>query len=420
MSVEFNRYIETATQLLTDPDDPVALVNRHALLAGRFERSAVHLALARRAAALSGSIYAKFNLASAMSRAGHYLDACEAFRGCLEIAPPDKRAEVLHHIGMAHHDLGEFDAAVKWYDQALAVDNDPEIHRSRAIARLAGGHLGDGLAAFEIEHHKPARKPIGQAGIPRWRGEDLSNKTIVYAHEQGYGDTIQFIRFLPRLKAGRVIVSMPPELSALLKEHFEADEWVDESGPFTADYYCSPMSLCGALGIEYGEVVGKPYLRSSALSLPRRGYRRIGLVWRGSPGYSQDATRSIALDALAPLFELPGLAFYSLQMGDARKELTKLGLDGFIGDLTCTIRDWRDTARAIMAMDEIVSVDTAVAHLAGALGKPVRLMIPYSPCWRWMRGRSDTPWYENTTLYRQAVPNNWGGPVFQISEALRG
>jgi hypothetical protein len=274
------------------------------------------------------------------------------------------------------------------------------------------------LFDFEIDWHEPALKPLAQAGIPRWRGEPLDGKSIIVGHEQGYGDTIQFCRFLPSIKAGRVIVSGPPALAGLLSDQLSADEWTDEAGPFEADLYASPVSVAAALRLDYENVSGEPYLAASPLRLAERGRLKVGLVWRGSPGYRNDTARSMHLADLCTLFDLPRASFYSLQVGEAGREVSALGLDGFIADLTMLIRDWRNTAHAVMAMDVVVSVDTAVAHLAGALGKPVLLLLPFSCCWRWMRGCDNTPWYRSARLFRQTVPNQWSDPVMRVRSEL--
>lgn len=412
-------YKDNAATLLKDPDDAMALVNQFVLLAGNSDRTPAHLALTSRAAKLAPTQFEPaFNHASALNRAGRFEEALAEFRRALVLAPASRRADVLYNIGMCWHDLGDLDAALGWYEKAIALREDLDIGQAHAVARLAQGKLSEGLFDFECRWHRPARKPIAESGIPRWQGEPLDGKTIVVAHEQGFGDTLQFCRFIPRLKAAKVIWSGPPVLNGLIVDHFGVDEVRTEAGPFEADYYCSPISAAGSLGIEYTDVSGAPYLRAEPMQLPDRGKLKVGLAWKGSKGYARDADRSMSLSDLCPLFDIPNTAFYSLQVPES-KEVSALGLDGFIANLGSLIKDWRDTARAVAAMDLIVSVDTANAHLAGAMGKKVFLLLNAAPCWRWMRERADTPWYDSVRLFRQKVPGDWAGVVSDVREAIR-
>jgi len=376
--------------------------------------------LVRRAASLAPCQYeAVFNLGSALMRAGDYHACKDTFYKASLLAPKERRAEALHHVGMAWHDLGEFIEAIRWYDMAIEADPlDSEIRQSRAIANLAYGRLGEGLFDFEVKWHKPARKPVASSGIPRWEGGDLSGKHIIVAHEQGFGDTIQFCRVIPHLQAVSIVFSGPPVLNGLIEDNIELAGICDEDGPFDADYYCSPMSAIGALGVQYHDIDGTPYMGAEPMKLPERGKLKVGLAWKGSSGYAQDANRSMNLEQMASLFEIPNAAFYSLQVGESAADVSKAGLAGFIADLTMLIRDWRDTARAIAAMDVVVAVDTAVAHLAGALGKPVFILLPYSCCWRWMRETQTTPWYHSARLFRQHTPGQWNYPVSNVKREL--
>lgn len=418
----FEKYQKRAAQLLTDPDDPTALCDQVAALETAGQHSPASLALIRRAATIApDEFFPVFNLGSVLSRDGKYREALRQFLRSLDLARrPDQTVMALHHIGMMHNDMGQNERAIQFYDMALALaPDDKDIGQSRAISRLFMGELREGLHEFEVRLHKPARKAIYSSGIPVWKGEELNGKTLIVTHEQGYGDTLQFIRFLRKLittTAVGVIFSGPPGLNALLEKNVIADAWIDEDGPFNADYICSLMAMTAHLGIEYRDVTGEAYMKAEPFALPDRGALKIGIVWQGSYSYSQNARRSMFLDDLCPLFAIPGAAFYSLQVGPGAKEISKAGLDGFIADLTCKIKDWSDTARAIMAMDVIVGVDTGTMHLAGALGKRALMMLPYAPCWRWLRERSDTPWYRNTKLYRQSIPGTW--PINAVKTEL--
>lgn len=415
--MSFEQYKSTAVELLKDPDSAEHISNQLAFLMQSGARTPAHLALAKRAASLAPNEFVPvFNLGSAQVRAGQYWEGLDTLSRALTLAPESYKAKTQSEIALAWYDLGEFKKAIEVYDR-IQLDADQDIKQARCLAALAAGDLANGLYGFECEFYRPPRKPIAQSGIPRWMGEDLTNKSIIVHHEQGYGDTIQFSRFMPHVRAGRVAFAGPPELVCLLRQNFQVEEWLGEEGPFKADYYCSPMSAAGALRVKYPDISGEPYLTSDARKLPDRGKLKVGLSWCGSPSYAQDANRSMKLEDLAPLWEIPGAAFYSLQVGS--KDITRLGLDGFIADLTPAIRDWNDTARAIMAMDVVVAVDTAVAHLAGALGKVTYVLLPYACCWRWMRGRDDTPWYRSAKLFRQSIPCDWTEPVLRVQKAIR-
>lgn len=417
-------YKITAAKLLKNPDDPEQLSNQFALLIGGGPRSPSHLILAKRAAELAPDNFtALFNLGSAYLRAAKYPEGLRLFQRALEIAPEDKRADALAHVGLAFEMIDNFDQALVFYNKAIALrPDDKELYQSRALAILETGDLAKGMFEFECKHYKPPRKVIGNSGIPRWTGEPLDGKHIVFHHEQGFGDTIQFCRILPQIKAGKLTVAMPPSLMPLIKTGigFKADAWVNEEGPFKADYYCSPMSAHGALGVSYKQISGKPYFKADPIKLPERGKLKVGLVWRGSAGYSADVERSVALADFAPLLEIPHVAFYSLQVGEANKEVSKLGLDGFIGDLTGLIKDWSDTARCMAAMDLVISVDTSSAHLAGALGVPVWTLLARASGWRWLRNTTKTPFYDSMTLFRQQVPGDYATPIASMATKLRG
>jgi len=401
-------YKQTAAKLLANPDDPEQLSNQYTLLSTT-RRSPAQLALAKRCADVAPDEFiAVFNYASALMRGGH--DSVDVFRRALEIAPHDRNAITLHHIGLAHHDRGEYAVALRWYELAKSVDPDePKLCQSIAIAKLALGHLREGLYEFEVQHHIKPRKAITESGIPWWNGEDLAGKRVILTHEQGFGDTLQFIRFaqLLRGRCGYLVFSGPETLAPLIAEQFSCfDDVVNEVGPFKADFVTSPMAAAALMGIEYRDVVGLAYMTAKPTKLPARGKLKIGLSWKGSPGYANDALRSAELKDFCPLFDLPGAAFYSLQVRPGPTEISNLGLDGFIADLGSTLTDWRSTARAIAAMDVVVATDSANAHLAGALGKPVLLLLGRAPCWRWMNG-DKTPWYVGHKLFRQATVDRW-------------
>lgn len=410
-------YKKTAAHLLDDPDNPEYLTHQYTLLSTT-PRSPAQLAIAKRCANISPNEFiAVFNYASALMRNG--MDSLPQFRMALELAPYDRRSLVMHHLGLAHHDRGEFEAALNWYKLSFEANiNEPKIHQSIAIAKLAMGKLKEGLHEFEVKHHIKPRKPISNAKIPWWNGQSLKGRSVILTHEQGFGDTIQFIRMAPMLRdrCDKLVFSGPESLAPLIAEQFDCfDDVINEVGPFKADFVTSPMAACALMGIEYKDVNGLAYMTSAPVVLPARGRLKVGLSWKGSPGYANDALRSADLPAFCPLFDLPGAAFYSLQVKPGPEEITNLGLDGFIADLGSTFTDWRSTAAAISAMDVVVATDSANAHMAGALGKPVLLMLGKAPCWRW--GRLDkTPWYRGHKIFRQTTVDQW--PIEAVRREL--
>jgi len=411
-------YKKTAANLLNDPDNPEYLSNQYTLLSTT-NRSPAQLAIAKRCASIAPNEFvAVFNYASALMRGG--MDSLSVFRRALELAPADRKSLTLHHIGLAHHDRGEFQTALNCYKLSLETDaNEPKIHQSIAIAKLAMGKLKEGLYEFEVKHHIKPRKTISESGIPWWNGEDLAGKHVILTHEQGFGDTLQFIRFAPLLRerCSSLLFSGPEVLAPLIADQFDCfDDVINEVGPFKADYVTSPMAAAALMGIEYKDITGLAYMTSAPVKLPNRGRLKVGLSWKGSPGYANDALRSAALPAFCPLFDLPGAAFYSLQVRPGPDEISNLGLDGFIADLGSQLSDWRDTAAAISAMDVIVATDSANAHMAGALGKPVLLMLGRAPCWRWMSG-DKTHWYRGHKIFRQSTVDEW--PIEAVRRELQ-
>lgn len=410
-------YVENAKHLLADPDSPKHLTNHYTFMS-TMPRNPAQAAIAKRAFNLAPlSFITRFNYASALSRAGH--PALGLFRQALELAEGEQIPLTLHHIGLAHHDLGEYVTALHYYERAKQLDPERHtINQSIAIAKLTMGRLHEGLTEFEVIHHVKPRKEIPASKIPWWNGENLEGKRVIVTHEQGFGDTLQFIRFVPLLKARcrHLVFSGHESLAPLIAEQFDCfDDVINEKGPFKADFVTSPMAATALMGIEYDHISPLAYMQAEPLKLPPRGKLKVGLSWKGSPQFANDGLRSASLADFTPLFDLPGAAFYSLQMRPAPTEIAGLGLDGFIGDLGSDFKDWRDTARAAAAMDVIVATDSANAHIAGAIGKPVLLLLGRAPCWRWMTG-DRTLWYSGHRIFRQKSVDNW--PMAEVRAEL--
>jgi hypothetical protein len=252
--------------------------------------------------------------------------------------------------------------------------------------------------------------------VTHWAGEDLSNKSIVVYQEEGVGDFFHFCRFIPALyeRGARSVqlTGTQPDVLELVADNIRVDGIVPVAGPFDCDFVTGSMSVPWRCGVGLEQINGRPYFTAEPATFPLRGRLNVGLVWRGNPKYQRDHDRSMALETLAPLFELPGVAFYALQFGDGRREITELGLDGFIADLTPRARSWRATAALIRRLDAIVCVDTAVGHLAGALGVPVFILITNACDWRWERNSVSSRWYDSATVLRQQHQGDWTACVY--------
>ena len=267
------------------------------------------------------------------------------------------------------------------------------------------------------------------AGLPGqpWQGEDPRGKTILVYHEQGLGDSIQFARYarLIATRGGRAVAVVGRPLARLFRgvpglQHVGV---AGEAVP-AFDFHASFLSLPLLLGAG-PEVLGTaaPYLRlPSAMAegaiAPDGEGLRVGLVWSGNPAHANDRYRSIPFSALAPILAVPGVSFYSLQLGPRAVDLWQDGAPAPVVDLAPQLQDLTDTAAAMTWLDLVISVDTAAAHLAGALARPVWTLLPVGSDWRWLLGRDDSPWYPTMRLFRQTKVGDWSDPVRETAKAL--
>jgi hypothetical protein len=272
---------------------------------------------------------------------------------------------------------------------------------------------------------------------PLWTGrEDIAGKTVLLHAEQGLGDTMQFCRYVPLVAArgACVIVEVQKPLQALMRSLSGAAQILSQGDPLPSfDLHCPLLSLPLAFGTRVETIPSAtPYLSAPAAKMrawqDRLGSHqkpRIGLVWAGNPRIGLpnanriDPQRSIVFDQLAPLLQIIGYEFYSLQKGDdAVAQLRDSPLRAQVTDWTNDLHDFSDTAALVANLDLIVTVDTSVAHLAGALGKPLWLMNRYNTCWRWLLDRNDSPWYPTARLFRQDQTRNWDSVITCIHAAL--
>lgn len=425
------KYKSFAASLLRNPNDPTELVNQFALLSDSGDKSKYrhYLHLAKRAwLAHPDNPSAASNYGHALERIGQFANALWHYENKVMPLASDFMPDLLHDMGVTARGLGKNELSIHYLDRAIALKPDTLFKRNRALAMLGAATEGkrsfvDALKAFEArrEHserkYREAKKLTVQQKLPgdavHWEGQNLYNKTIVVYHEEGSGDFIQFCRFIPLLRrfspAKMLLTGPQPELLELVAENIEVDGILPLHGDWNPkpDYVLGSMSLPWRVGVELSDVSGAAYFDAEPAKIPSRGEIDVGLVWRGNPAYSRDHIRSMPFEKFAPLFDMPQCAFYSLQAGPGAMEITNLGFDGFVADLQPFMRTWRDTARCIMALDVVVTVDTAVAHLAGALGKPVFILHTRGADWRWNRRSDRTLWYDSARNLFQIEQDHW-------------
>jgi hypothetical protein len=429
-------YQTFALALSRNPDDPQALVNHFAHLFNTVDRSKIHnlYPLAARAYRLDPENYAvAFNYATALSATGRWLEGIALFKWCVAQAPDQKwLGRAWHHLGIALRSNGNDAEAIECYDKAIELTGNPEIKKDRALAILAMGRLNEGLQAFEI------RRECSEAGVAKhglksqgllppnvhhkhWQGEDLSGKTVVVYAEEGIGDFIMVSRFIPRLRnyAGIKILltGKVPDVLDLVADNI-AVEGIVPIADFDADHVIGSMTLPWRTGVNYWDVHGAAYFKAEPAAFARRGLLNVGLVWRGNPTYGRNSHRSMEFTNFCPVFDIPGVAFYSLQVGEPAREITASGYDGFVANLAPFAKSWRQTARLIARLDAVVTVDTACAHLAGALGVPVLTMVTKFPDWRWDRHSMRTVWYDSIRIIRQRTQDDWGSVITEVKSQL--
>jgi tetratricopeptide (TPR) repeat protein len=338
-------------------------------------------------------------------------------------------AFALVNRGSALHYLGRIEEALDSFNRAIALQPElPEAHWNKALLCLATGDFEQGWPAYEWRWRGATELTSRGFLQPQWRGEDLNGKTILLHAEQGFGDTIQFIRYLPLVmrKGGKVILELPDSLRPLIPDT-EGLVGMHRRGDVLPafDVHCPLMSLPLAFGTTATTIPASvPYLRTPAerveawrSRLAHLGRPRIGLVWSGKPTHKNDHNRSISLSSLNPVLSVPGLAFVSLQREYRETEIPALANLPILR-LDEAITDFADTAAAIGELDLVIAVDTAVAHLVGALGKPLWLLLSHIQDWRWMHNRTDSPWYPSARLFRQSQIGDWDGVIADVAQEL--
>ena len=383
----------------------------------------------RKAVALDAANAEKqYNYGNTALKLDRYVEAVESFRNAIEIDP--NYVDAYCNLGSALQSLGDTGEAIECYREAIRISPrgkpNADLHWNLSLSMLQHGEYAEGWEAYEWRWLTPtfaAFKRDWQK--PEWSGGDLDGQTVLIHAEQGFGDGIMFCRYAPMVakKGGRVVLECRPPLTRLLRSLAGVAECFDLGGPVPEhDFQIPLMSLPRAFRTTLDSVPAEiPYLAPPADAKPdpriaqAKGLK-IGFVWAGSPTRRDNAKRSAPLTTFEPLFKVPGTRFFSLQVGKFRPELE--GLDPKFGvvDLGQGLNDFGDTAAAVNALDLVISVDTAVLHLAGALGKPAWGLMSRPTGFFWMNEREDSPWYPGLRLFRQPELGDWGS-VFKKAEA---
>ncbi|HEX4796211.1 MAG TPA: tetratricopeptide repeat protein, partial [Humisphaera sp.] len=419
--------LRKATEL--NPDYGAGLNNLGMLLleAGQIEEAG---AIFRRLIALQPDVAEpRNNLGNVLLAAGKAPEAIEMFEAAIRLRPDYGQA--YSNLANALSTLRRFDDAANAFQKAMELTPDyAEARANLALLRLSLGDFERGWKDFEARWNVQTRIFHREFSQPLWDGSDPSGKTILLHAEQGFGDAIQFVRYAPLVaqRGARVILHSPPELRRLFCTVKGAQRVISLKDPTPPiDLHCPLMSLPLKFETRLETIPAEvPYLFADPTDVAKwreklaaqPGRLKIGIAWAGSPGNSANRVRSASLQDFAALAQASDVTFFSLQKGAAAAQAKTPPAGMRLIDWTDELRDFADTAALISAMDMVISVETAVTHLAGALGRTTWVALAYHADWRYFHDRSDSPWYPTMRLFRQSTPGAWAGPMTQIAGEL--
>jgi tetratricopeptide (TPR) repeat protein len=365
-----------------------------------------------------------------MCRIAGRLEEAAAFGGrAVSLGPQDANAH--YNLGIVLQELGDLDAAIEALRRAVLLSLEHGgAHFELAEALLLRGDFAEGWEEYEWRFRVPGAAPLmPETTAPMWSGQPLPRGRLLLVADQGFGDVIQFMRYLPKVEAlcNALTIACSAEMEPLVRQlagRAEIFRTWDLAPSF--DWYVALSSLPRMFGTRLETIpsasrylaadpAGAARWRARLRALTPAGFKTIGLVWAGRPTHGNDANRSMPLAALAPLAALERTVLVALQKGEAAAQVGRYFGAAPLINLGPEIGDFADTAAIVTHLDAVVSVDTAVAHLSGALGQPTHVLLPFAPDWRWLRDRSDSPWYPNVRLYRQPRRGDWTEPVARVA-----
>lgn len=401
-------------------------LHQGAVLSWRRKRPRESLARFSRALELAPDVALYHRNVCEVLRARGALDAALAHaRRAVELEPNDPGGH--YNLGVIHYDRLEIDDAIAEERKVIALaPNNAAAHFELAEALLISGRFAEGWEEYEWRFRMASAPPLmPPTDKPQWDGKPMDG-TLLLIGDQGFGDTIQFSRYIPDVakRCPNLVVAGSPQMRPLITQLPGAARYHERWDNLPAfDAWCPLSGLPRLFGTTLETIPAPvPYLhadperiahwkqRLDALVPP--GYRRIGLTWAGRPTHGNDFNRSLDLERIKPLLALENTAFVSLQMGAAKAEIGR-----YFGTapLINLAENFTDTMAIMACLDRVIAVDTALAHLAGASGCPVSVLLSYAPDWRWLLERRDTPWYPTMTLHRQQRPGDWDGPVQDVT-----
>jgi Tfp pilus assembly protein PilF len=374
------------------------------------------------------SVQAAGNLALALTEIGHIDEAVQWHRIALGKAPNDPR--LANNYGLALQAQGRYEEALKFFEKAVKLDPDyAQAQWNRGVALLL---LGDFERGWPGAEWRWKMEEIELPGLttPEWKGEDLNGKTILLHAEQGFGDSFQFVRYAPMVKAlgAKIIFPCPPSLVGVFRGVGAIDVLLEDGAPMPVfDFHASLMSLPHVFKTTLETIPADvPYLpvlpeKAAAWASELRTLKgkKIGISWRGRPTHKNDLNRSMKAEQFAAMLRDCGASVVILQKDatDAEREILKAALDVY--DPGDRLVDFSDTAAVIDNLDLVLTVDTAICHLSGGLGKKVWTLLPFAPDWRWLLNRpDDTPWYPTMRLFRQPTLRDWDSVVSKVRAEL--
>ena len=368
------------------------------------------------------------NMGNALREMGRFQTAVAMHQQAVKLAP--NNPEAYYNLGLVLRDLNQLDQALACFSKTMSLNPDhAECHWDKALALLAKGDYKTGFEEYEWRW-KLDRSPPRKYDKPAWDGSAIKGKTLLVHQEQGFGDMIQFARYLPMLKektgGASVVLEVQPELNRLFSEIDGVDKIIDRGAPLPKfDFYLPMMSLARVFGTTADSVPADvPYLSApdmETLKLPPNLDKqfRLGIAWAGSPTQQNDANRSCDFGHFVEFLGVSGVTVYSLQKGPREADIRANGCEGLVMNVAPRLRDFADTAAVVSQLDLVICVDTAVGHVAGALGVPAWVVRPSTPDWRWLAGAETSAWYPKHRIFQQSEPGGWDSVFTKVRKALR-